>query len=1150
MPRLLLYDPLAMGHHLIYAENFVEWGLSRGFEVHFLGLHYEGGLFHRRFADHPRVRFHAFDPGRFAHRADFKALVRELGETGFYYDRLRTILFDDDGPAVQVAALKDMQARLEPDLTLVLYGDEMWDQWEAMVGRGEGFPRPTYLWLLYASGLRYDPCGLHSRDLPDFLARQRLFAAVATSDEYQAAALDTPDGVLRYVPDPYRRLGPPEDLADEERERLTGLRAFLEAGDGPVLLVPGLLEARKNASWLFDLVEECDDLSLVALGRRNLPLEEDRRAARLFARLADQGRFFGLADYVPDAFLETALQSPRVRILPLPYRRHDISSGIQLMALRAGLPCLVPDNGLTARRTLEHGLGEVFAHESAEDFSRAARALADYPREERAPACRAFAEHFTREAFFTGADRFFGLGAPAGPDPLVFDAARRNQALLQAEPHGPRASAWYLHKALSLREARRSEEALACLDKAASLAPEATRPTYLRAAHLEEAGRAGLGRPLLETLCRARPDHPDVKAWIDVQSDLVVKRLATSRARVEHLAGLARDLGREEAFVALLDVLSDRVWYHIHRGRHDLAQAVLLDVLTVAPRTAPAVSILALNRVVAGPGASGLLSWERLEHLLEEILAHNPENIACLRTRAELLVGSGRLEEAIAIFGHLAEDRGEPSAYLNQSDILRRALRFDEAEAALDKAVALGVCDQALRAQKAERIAAARLEAEARAGAAEGADILLPGTLAPGPGKKIAVVDLLFGWPPHGGAPRDIYEVFRHLAKTHHVRFILPAVKDGLMTRGRIEARLPFETQLVAMTPEEYTDATVGRKLRQAVDAFAPDAVYVGDGWAMKPAVVAALADYRPVVRFYAYEVACFRGAGERFRQGEPCPDSWLQTLDPAHHRRCIECCLDYFTQENPREAFFRRELVHAGAFEAGYPEFVSRTLGKASAIVCYNRAMADILSRHNPETHVVPSGVDLERFAPVDRAEVTPGQILFAGRVYDAKKGFSWALEACDLLAASGVEFSLLTTGVGKPVTRDYLENVGWINDDAKLAGLMARSAVCLVPSLWPEALGMTAIEAMSCGRPVVASRTGGLGELFTHGRQGLYVEPGDVRGLAAALRELLENPERGHAMGLAGRALAEERYGWESVVQGGVLPLLFPDRTRQAED
>lgn len=418
---------------------------------------------------------------------------------------------------------------------------------------------------------------------------------------------------------------------------------------------------------------------------------------------------------------------------------------------------------------------------------------------------------------------------------------------------------------------------------------------------------------------------------------------------------------------------------------------------------------------------------------------------------------------------------------------------------------------------------------------------LLPGLEPAGNGKKIAVVDLLFGWPPHGGAPRDLYEVFRHISRTNHVRFILPALHD-VITRGRLDVQLPFEAQLVRCAPEDYRDGVIGEKLKAAVDEFEPDAVFVGDGWAMKPVVASALAPYRPVVRFYAYEVACFRGAGELFRQGNPCPDSWLRTLDKQDHRRCIECCLEYFVKENPRESFFRKELIQSGAFEAGYPDFVAETLSKASALVCYNRTMAGILSRHNPNTHVVPSGVNLDAFAPVPAEKVAPGQILLAGRIYDAKKGFSWAIEACDLLWSRGVRFKLLTTGVGRAVERDYLTNVGWIADDAKLARLMAESSVCLVPSLWPEALGMTALEAMACGRPLVASRTGGLGEVFTHGRQGYYVEPGDVEGLADALQELLENPERAHALGREGRELARTRYGWGTIAESRILPLLFP--------
>lgn len=85
----------------------------------------------------------------------------------------------------------------------------------------------------------------------------------------------------------------------------------------------------------------------------------------------------------------------------------------------------------------------------------------------------------------------------------------------------------------------------------------------------------------------------------------------------------------------------------------------------------------------------------------------------------------------------------------------------------------------------------------------------------------------------------------------------------------------------------------------------------------------------------------------------------------------------------------------------------------------------------------------------------------------------------------------------------------------------LMALSRVVVLPSL-AESFGFAALEAMSLGRPVVASRAGGLPEVVADGETGLLVDVGDAAGLARALAALLRDPERASALGAAGRVRA----------------------------
>jgi glycosyltransferase involved in cell wall biosynthesis len=80
--------------------------------------------------------------------------------------------------------------------------------------------------------------------------------------------------------------------------------------------------------------------------------------------------------------------------------------------------------------------------------------------------------------------------------------------------------------------------------------------------------------------------------------------------------------------------------------------------------------------------------------------------------------------------------------------------------------------------------------------------------------------------------------------------------------------------------------------------------------------------------------------------------------------------------------------------------------------------------------------------------------------------------------------------------------------------------ATVTAVPSLWPEPWGQVAAEAAVCGRPVVASAGGGLGELVRDGETGLLVPPGDPVALAAALDRVVADPELAARLGSAGRA------------------------------
>ncbi|MBI5882431.1 MAG: glycosyltransferase family 4 protein [Elusimicrobia bacterium] len=112
--------------------------------------------------------------------------------------------------------------------------------------------------------------------------------------------------------------------------------------------------------------------------------------------------------------------------------------------------------------------------------------------------------------------------------------------------------------------------------------------------------------------------------------------------------------------------------------------------------------------------------------------------------------------------------------------------------------------------------------------------------------------------------------------------------------------------------------------------------------------------------------------------------------------------------------------------------------------------------------------------------------------------------------------------------------DRVVWLGQQShpRVLGLMRGSLFCVLPSR-RESLGGAVIEAMAMGKAVVASRTGGIPELVTHGRSGLLVEPKDPAALARAMLRLLKDPAKTARMGSAARRRSR-RFSWDRALDG----------------
>ncbi len=220
--------------------------------------------------------------------------------------------------------------------------------------------------------------------------------------------------------------------------------------------------------------------------------------------------------------------------------------------------------------------------------------------------------------------------------------------------------------------------------------------------------------------------------------------------------------------------------------------------------------------------------------------------------------------------------------------------------------------------------------------------------------------------------------------------------------------------------------------------------------------------------------------------------------------------------------------VVHTKGFEKF--SFVERWAARGSACVV---SMTEAIKKHcvdngvmPPRYHVVFDGLDLDGFRPrLAAAEVRRGlgvspDVSVVGVVGHIQewKGQHVLLEAAGLMAESHPDLSVLIVGGVHSSGLDYSQRLHDLVARNRLDGrviftgarddvsdLMNAMDVVVHTSVRAEPFGRVIIEAMSVGKPVVATRAGGVPELIADGKDGVLVEPGDATALAAELDRLL---------------------------------------------
>ncbi|WUD73678.1 glycosyltransferase family 4 protein [Streptomyces sp. NBC_00510] len=360
-----------------------------------------------------------------------------------------------------------------------------------------------------------------------------------------------------------------------------------------------------------------------------------------------------------------------------------------------------------------------------------------------------------------------------------------------------------------------------------------------------------------------------------------------------------------------------------------------------------------------------------------------------------------------------------------------------------------------------------------------------------------------------GGAEKSVRLIMDGLGRRGHEVRVL---STDLLLTGAADQQV-FAHDLVPAVTGNPAKRLLGyfwhrpayRRVGQVLRDFRPDVVHLHTIGEFSPAVLAATKGSPRVLTVHG-------------------PEDWTRSL--------LRWNLASATSGGRLSAGDAARYLYLRYFQR--PAYLPR-LRRVNRVIAPSRYYADAVRADAGAVpvFVTPNGIERSTFPePIKET----GHLVFVGRL-EPVKGVHVLLEAFRELLTAHPDARL--TIVGDGTDRKRLEDSaaglveagrvtfrGWLSPDG-VADCLRAASVVVLPSLWPENFPTVGLEALQMGRPLVASRVGGLPELVGEDN-GALVTAGDVAGLAAALGRLVGDRQVLERMGEASAARAE-RYGVE---------------------
>ncbi len=384
-------------------------------------------------------------------------------------------------------------------------------------------------------------------------------------------------------------------------------------------------------------------------------------------------------------------------------------------------------------------------------------------------------------------------------------------------------------------------------------------------------------------------------------------------------------------------------------------------------------------------------------------------------------------------------------------------------------------------------------------------------------------------FPPHelGGQGRSCLEVFDGLTARGHECIVLtsmhgvdnvPTVERGIRRLLYLEMDMvPLRHSWIFFTQRKKREAHNLTCLERLIAEFQPEVIYIWGMWNLPrtlPALAERLLPGRVAYRFAEYWPT-LPTQHEFFWRATP--QNW-RTYLPKKILSTI--ALAMLAREKPPHIQFE----HVMCVSAG----TRQVLLDAGVPISHAR--------------VIHTGLDVDEFlkGSVTTRNGTPTQdvqLLYAGRL-SAEKGLDTVIEAMhELVNTQGrrdIHLRLAGGGLAaylnelhQKVTElglgDAIEFLGRVPSQ-DIPNLMQASDILIVPSIWPEPFARVVLEGMVCKTVVLATPTGGTGEIIEDGKNGVLFPAGDSHALAERIKTLAEDPAMRKSLAQA---------GWHTVMQ-----------------